>query len=91
MTKVTPIITGKRMPNGPKPQDWTSVAMPQANRSALMSAATCSRGSLSALPRISGTATAPAYITRMCCKASTKRRPGGSRSSPVPIILVLLS
>lgn len=34
-TAVTPMITGRRMPNGPKPIIWTSVAIPQANRSAL--------------------------------------------------------
>ena len=38
--KVTPIITGSRMPTGPMPRDWMMVAMPQANRSALISSAT---------------------------------------------------
>ena len=64
--KVTPIITGRPMPTGPTPKAWMKVAMPHANRSALISKATCSRGNLSAAPRISGTATAPAYITSTC-------------------------
>ena len=67
--KVTPIITGRRMPTGPTPNAWMKVATPQANRSALISSATWSRGSLSAAPRISGTATAPAYMTSTCWMA----------------------
>ena len=66
--KVTPIITGSRMPTPGKPMHCTSVAMPQANRSALIRKAISSGGSLSARPMISGTATAPAYITSTCCK-----------------------
>ena len=72
--KVTPIITGRRMPTPGKPIDWIKVAMPQANRSALISTAICSGGSLSARPMISGTATAPAYITSTCWSPSVNRR-----------------
>lgn len=38
--KVTPIITGRRMPTGPTPRAWMNVATPQANRSASISSAT---------------------------------------------------
>ena len=76
--KVTPIITGSLMPNYlPKPSDWISVTRPQQNRSAEISSATCSGVSLSARPTISGTATAPAYITSTCCRPSAARRAGG--------------
>jgi hypothetical protein len=62
--KVTPIITGSLMPNHcVAPSDWISVTRPQQNRSAEISMATCSGLSLSARPTMSGTATAPAYIT----------------------------
>ena len=71
---VTPIITGMRMPNFQTPIDCTSVAMPQANRSALISSATCSFGNFNAEPRINGTATAPAYITSTCCNPSAMSR-----------------
>ncbi len=57
---VTPIITGNWMPTPGSPKLCTSVASPQANRSALIRKATCSGGRLSARPMISGTATAPA-------------------------------
>ena len=80
--KVTPIITGSLMPNHLlKPSDWIKVTMPQANRSAEISSVTCSGESLSALPTISGTAMAPAYITSTCCKPKAARRPVGSTSS----------
>ncbi len=55
------------MPTPGMPSDWISVTTPQANRSALISTATCSGVRLSARPMISGTATAPAYITSTCC------------------------
>src|SRR5688572_8107673 len=65
--KVTPIITGSLMPNHcVAPSAWISVAMPQQNRSAEISSATSSGDSLSARPTMSGTATAPAYITSTC-------------------------
>ena len=64
--KVTPIMTGRRIPTPGKPTHWIRVASPQANRSALIRNATSSGESLSARPRIRGTATAPAYITRTC-------------------------
>ncbi len=38
-TAVTPMMIGNLMPKGPIPIVWISVAMPQANRSALMSMA----------------------------------------------------
>ena len=79
---VTPIMTGSLTPNsGPSPYDWISVAMPQANRSALISSAICSGGSLRARPMISGTATAPAYMTSTCWMPSGISRCGGSTSS----------
>ena len=76
--KVTPIITGSRMPTPGKPMHCTSVASPQANRSALIRKATSSGGSFKARPMISGTATAPAYITSTCCSPSASRRGAGS-------------
>jgi len=38
-TAVTPMMIGSRMPNGPKPTVWINVAMPHANKSALISIA----------------------------------------------------
>ena len=46
------------------------MTMPQANRSALIKSAICSGDNFSARPMISGTATAPAYITSTCWKPS---------------------
>ena len=48
--KVTPIITGSRMPTPGKPTDWIRVAIPQANRSALIRMAICSRRQLQCPP-----------------------------------------
>src|SRR6266436_578753 len=48
--KVTPIMTGSRMPTPGKPIHCTSVARPQANRSALIRNATSSGGSFNARP-----------------------------------------
>ncbi len=80
--KVTPIMTGIRMPNArPRPSDWISVAMPAANRSALTSSATCSGGSFRARPMMSGTATAPAYMTSTCCRPSASSFGAGRTSS----------
>ena len=76
--KVTPIMTGSRMPTPGKPRHCTSVARPQANRSALIRKATSSGGSFSARPMISGTATAPAYMTSTCCRPSASSRGAGS-------------
>ena len=39
----------------------------EVKRSALMRAMTCGGVNCSALPRINGTATVPAYITKTCC------------------------
>ena len=80
--KVTPIMTGNLMPNHwVAPSDWIRVTMPQQNRSAEISMATCSGLSLSARPTMSGTATAPAYITSTCCRPSAASLPWGRRSS----------
>ena len=76
--KVTPIITGSRMPVPRNPTHCTSVATPQANRSALMRKAMSSGDRRSARPMMSGTATAPAYMTSTCCKASGTSRGSGS-------------
>ncbi len=70
--KVTPIITGKRMPTPGNPMHCTRVARPQANRSALIRKATSSGANLRARPRMSGTATAPAYMTRTCWSPRAK-------------------
>ena len=80
-TAVTPMMIGSRMPNLPKPMVCTSVAMPQANRSALISSAISSFDRCSAAPMISGTATALAYITSTCCRPRANRRCQGSTSS----------
>lgn len=65
--KVTPIITGSLLPDYcVPPSDWISMTRPQQNRSAEISMATCSGLNLSARPTMSGTATAPAYITSTC-------------------------
>src|SRR5258706_4794375 len=72
------MTTGSRMPNFQTPMHWISVAMPQANRSALIRNAIWSLGSLSAPPRISGTAIAPAYITSTCCRPTANICPNGS-------------
>ena len=82
LAKVTPIITGSLMPNHwVAPMAWISVIRPQQNRSAEIRWATCSGGRLSARPTIRGTATAPAYITRTCCRPSAVSLPAGSISS----------
>ena len=70
--KVTPIITGRRMPNHcVAPQNWISVTRPQQKRSAEISIATCSGVRCRARPTISGTAMAPAYMTSTCCRPRT--------------------
>ena len=90
--KVTPIMTGRRMPNHwVAPKDWISVTMPQTNRSAEIRKATSSGGSFSARPTISGTATAPAYITRTCCRPRVKSLGGASISSTGWVLSVIRS
>ena len=80
--KVTPIITGSLMPNQRvAPSAWISVTSPHTNRSAEISLATWSGVRLRARPTISGTATAPAYMTRTCCRPRAVSLPRGSRSS----------
>lgn len=78
---VQPMMTGRRMPKIHRPSVWISVAMPHENRSALIRNAIWSFGSFSAPPTISGTATAPAYMTRTCCRPSVTSLPVGSTSS----------
>ena len=88
--KVTPIITGSLMPNHwVAPSDWISVTRPQQNRSAEISMATCSGLSLSARPTISGTATAPAYITSTCCRPRAASLLVGNRSSTGWVVSVI--
>src|SRR5690606_2911907 len=77
----TPIITGKRIPNMPTPQAWIKVMRPQQSKSALINMVICSLVKPSASPIISGTATAPAYITITCCKPKVDKRPIGNTSS----------
>ena len=80
--KVTPIITGSLMPNHcVAPNDWMMVTMPQTKRSAEIRKATCSGSSFRARPTMSGTAMAPAYMTRTCWMPSAARRGAGSTSS----------
>ena len=80
--KVTPIITGSLIPNHcVAPRAWISVTRPQQNRSAEMSLATWSGVRFSARPTMSGTATAPAYITSTCCRPRAVSRPMGRCSS----------
>ena len=89
--KVTPIITGRRMPNHcVAPSAWIRVAMPQQNRSAEIRKATSCGPSLSARPTISGTATAPAYITSTCCSPRAVSLPVGRRSSTGWTAVVLM-
>src|SRR5580692_6448028 len=79
---VAPATTGKRTPKIlPIPTLWTTVAMPETNRSALTSSPMVDVGSPSAPPTMSGTATAPAYMMNRCCRPSTNRRGAGSTSS----------
>ena len=66
--KLAPIITGMRMPIGPMPSDCTMVAIPATNKSALIRKAISSRLRPAACPMISGTATAPPYMSNTCCK-----------------------
>ena len=86
---VTPIITGSRMPTPGKPTVWTSVAMPQANRSALIRIATSCGDRPRARPTISGTATAPAYMTSTCCSPRVSIFGTGRISSTGWTVLVM--
>jgi len=91
--KVTPIITGRRMPKRQMPRAWMRVTTPQAKRSALIRRASWSLGSLRAPPTISGTATAPAYITSTCWIPSRESLPRGSISSTgwTPCVVLISS
>src|SRR5690606_50386 len=55
--------------------------MPQINKSALIKKAISSIESLAAVPINIGTAIAPAYITKTCCKPNTNSLLAGSTSS----------
>ncbi len=76
-----PWISGRRAPKRQKPSVWISVAMPEVNRLALISVTICCWVKPSALPRISGTATAPAYITSTCCRPKLASCRTGNRWS----------
>lgn len=66
---VAPATTGNRTPNSLViPADWMIVAMPQTSRSALTRMAISRELKPIAAPTISGTAMAPAYIMKSCCK-----------------------
>src|SRR5690606_14361997 len=76
--KVTPIITGSLMPNQRvAPKDWMMDTTPQTKRSAEIRKATCSGVSWRARPTMSGTATAPAYMTSTCWKPRVRSLPDG--------------
>ncbi len=80
--KVTPIMTGILMPNHwVAPKDWMMVTRPQQNRSAEIRKATSCGVRFKARPTMSGTAIAPAYMTRTCCIPSAARRGSGNTSS----------
>ena len=80
--KVTPIITGRRMPKYcVAPRLWMIDTIPQTKRSAEIRNATSRGSSASARPTISGTAIAPAYITSTCWNPSVSSRGSGSISS----------
>ena len=65
---VTPWIRGIRPPTGPNPNVWINVATPHVNKSAVIKRIKSSIGKCIACAIIIGTATAPAYIARTCCK-----------------------
>ncbi|MNZ89962.1 hypothetical protein D3C78_1089060 [compost metagenome] len=77
--KLAPIITGMRMPTGPIPRDCTRVAMPATSRSALIRKAISSRERPAAWPTISGTATAPPYISSTCWNPTSRSCSSGKR------------
>ena len=79
--KLAPIMTGMRIPIGPMPSDCTMVATPATSRSALIKKAISSRLRPAACPMISGTATAPPYISSTCCKPTRISCSMGSRAS----------
>ena len=75
--KVTPIMIGNLTPTNGMPRAWIRVAMPHASKSALISTPTSAGDICRARPMISGTATAPAYMTRTCCRPSAISLCGG--------------
>ena len=80
--KVTDIITGRRIPiKRPIPIHCNNVTIPQQKRSELISIAIASFERPSRSPIISGTATAPAYMTRTCCRPSMISFPGDNMRS----------
>ena len=78
--KLAPIITGMRIPIGPMPNDCTMVAIPATSRSALIRKAISSRLKPAAWPMIRGTATAPPYISKTCCRPTRINCKRGSRT-----------
>ena len=79
---VTDIITGRRIPiKRPIPIHCNNVTIPQQKRSELMSIAIASFERPSRSPIIRGTATAPAYMTRTCCRPSMISFPGDNMRS----------
>ncbi|MNP04886.1 hypothetical protein D3C76_968220 [compost metagenome] len=76
-----PWIIGRRAPNFQKPRVWISVATPEVSKLALISMTICAEVKPRALPRIKGTATAPAYITSTCCRPKVNNWRNGRISS----------
>ena len=84
--KVQPCIIGSRTPKRQKPTDWMMLAIPATKRSALIrngrSPGVSLPAAIIAPPTTSGTATAPAYMARTCCRPSgASRESGGTRST----------
>src|SRR3712207_859288 len=79
--KVTPWMIGSRKPTFQNPTVWTRVANPHVKRSALIRYTSSSSESPMAFARMSGTATAPAYIARTCWNPRTASFPAGNTSS----------
>ena len=66
--KVTPWIIGMRAPIFQKPKVCIRVAMPQENKSALIRWTSSAGDKCRAWAMMIGTATAPAYMARTCCR-----------------------
>ena len=81
--KVTPIITGRRMPTNGRSRTHCTTRREAAGEQvgADEEGDVLAARSFSARPMMSGTATAPAYMTRTCCSPSVRRRGAGNISS----------
>src|SRR5215207_11737195 len=79
--KVTPWMMGSLNPIFQKPTVWIRVATPHVKRSAFMRKTSSSSESPMASARMSGTATAPAYIASTCWNPRTTSLPSGKTSS----------